>query len=100
MKDVLKPFIQEEGGRFLAADATGTEHCDSLKSGKILSVFFNPLGKIPECIRMWINCAFERADADLVLIPCIDDTCHWVIDEVIPLVRFNILSNLGQWVDP
>ena len=98
VEHVLDPLPQKEVRRFLAADATGTEHRDALVV-KPVAVFFPPRGKFAKALSFRIDRALKRADGHLVIVPGVDDRDIGRADQLIPFRRVDVMPDAGLWID-
>ena len=97
MIDGVQPFGRQEGGRLLAADATGAEHGDLRRRPPIqqgLAVGAEPVWKLPKTTCPWVHGACEGADPDLVVISRIDD------ERVRLAERYQVDTGRGQLLWP
>jgi len=96
--DILDTLTEQEIGRFLTANPTGTEHRDPFVVEPLL-VLFPPLWKFAKRFGFRVDGVLERADPDLIIIARVDHGHIIGCDQLIPFLGRTIMSHGGAWID-
>ena len=91
--------LQEVSRCLFTSYTAGAKHGDSIKALEVLSILFNPLWELGERLSLRIERAFEGANVVFVVISRVDDTDVRVIDNLIPITRFDVFTDADPRID-
>ena len=98
--DFFKTDLFHIGGSFLAPDAAGAVHGHCLRLGGIFRQRIGPVGEGTERTGFRIDSMTEPADADFVIISCVDHHDIVAADQRVPVLRVNIGAGIVCRINP